>query len=249
VVLGVLGNPIAGHHFERRQRCAVALLAMGLAEESPYVVLGWSKHWTIVACLPQHFHTSMNVTTEQLFDNARSHNRFAAEPVPDETLRRLYELMKWGPTSSNCCPVRIVFVRSPEAKEKLVACMNPSNVDKTRSAPVVAVIGMDMTFYDQLPKLFPHADARSWFAGKPELITATALRNSSLQGGYFIIAARALGIDCGPMGGFDAAKMDAAFFGGTTVQSSFVCALGRGQPQALHPRGPRLAFDEACRLA
>ena len=191
----------------------------------------------------------MNVTTEQLFTDARSHNRFTEVAVTDETLRRLYELMKWGPTTANSCPARIVFVRSAESKAMLISCMSPGNVEKTRSAPVLAVFGMDMAFYEQLPKLYPATDARSWFAGKPDLIAATALRNSSLQGGYFIMAARALGLDCGPMGGFDAAKVDAAFFAGTTVKSSFVCALGRGQPQALYPRGPRLAFDEACRLA
>ena len=191
----------------------------------------------------------MNITTEQLFAAARSHNRFSDEAVPDTTLQQIYELMKWGPTSANCCPARIVFVRSPEAKEQLVACMSAGNVDKTRSASVVAVIGMDLAFYEQLPRLFPATDARSWFVGKPDLVAATALRNSSLQGGYFIMAARALGLDCGPMSGFDAAKVDAAFFAATTVKSNFVCALGRGQPEALYPRGPRLGFDEACRLA
>lgn len=192
----------------------------------------------------------MNITTETLFTQARSHNRFTEEPVPDETLRAIYELMKWGPTTTNSCPARIVFVRSAEAKEKLVACMSPSNVEKTRSAPVVAIIGMDLDFFEKLPKLSPHNNARSWFAGKPDdFLTTQALRNSSLQGGYFILAARALGLDCGPMGGFDAAKMDAAFFAGTRVRSSFVVALGRGKPEALYPRGARLDFDEACTLA
>jgi 3-hydroxypropanoate dehydrogenase len=192
----------------------------------------------------------MTFTAEQLFTEARSHNRFTDEAVPDATLRALYDLMKWGPTTTNSCPARIVFVRSAEAKEKLVACMNPGNVEKTRSAPVVAVIGMDLAFYEQLPKLSPANNAKSWFVGKPdEFLRATALRNSSLQGGYFILAARALGLDCGPMGGFDAAKMDATFFAGTTVTSSFVVALGRGKPEALYPRAPRLDFDEACRLA
>jgi 3-hydroxypropanoate dehydrogenase len=190
----------------------------------------------------------MNITTEQLFDHARSHNGFHAEPVPEEKLRQLYDLMKWGPTSANCSPARIVFVQSPEAKEKLLACMNPGNVAKTRSAPVTAVIGMDMAFYDKLPQLFPHTDARSWFAGKPELIADTAFRNGSLQGGYFIIAARAVGLDCGPMSGFDAAKMDAAFWAGTTVKTNFVCTLGRGDPSKLFGRSPRLGFEEACRI-
>lgn len=191
----------------------------------------------------------MNVTTEQLFTEARSHNRFVDEPVPDVTLRAIYELMKWGPTTTNSTPARIVFVRSPEAKEKLLACMSPGNVEKTRSAPVVAILGMDLAFYEKLPRLSPANNARSWFVGKPdEFLHTTALRNSSLQGGYFILAARALGLDCGPMGGFDAAKVDAAFFAGTAVRSNFVVALGRGKPEALYPRGPRLDFDEACSL-
>jgi 3-hydroxypropanoate dehydrogenase len=190
----------------------------------------------------------MNVTTEQLFDHARSHNGFFDEPVPEQKLRQLYELMKWGPTSANCSPARIVFVQSPEAKERLLACMDAGNVAKTRSAPVTAIIGMDMAFYDKLPQLFPHTDARSWFAGKPEKIADTAFRNSSLQGGYFIIAARAIGLDCGPMSGFDAAKMDAAFWAGTRVKTNFVCTLGRGDPSKLFGRSPRLSFDEACRI-
>lgn len=190
----------------------------------------------------------MNVTTEQLFDHARSHNGFFDEPVPEQKLRQLYELMKWGPTSANCSPARIVFVQSPEAKERLLACMDAGNVAKTRSAPVTAIIGMDMAFYDKLPQLFPHTDARSWFAGKPEKIADTAFRNSSLQGGYFIIAARAIGLDCGPMSGFDAAKMDAAFWAGTRVKTNFVCTLGRGDPSKLFGRSPRLSFDEACRV-
>jgi 3-hydroxypropanoate dehydrogenase len=191
----------------------------------------------------------MNPSIDQLFTAARSHNRFTDEPVSDETLHQLYELMKWGPTSANCCPARIVFVRSAQARAKLLECVSAGNVEKTRSAPVVAVIGMDMAFYEQLPRLYPATDARSWFVGKPELIAATALRNSSLQGAYLMLAARTLGLDCGPMGGFDAAKMDAAFFAGTTVKSNFIVALGHGKPDALYPRGPRLAFDEACRLA
>ena len=192
----------------------------------------------------------MNVTTEQLFTDARSHNRFTDEPVSDATLHALYDLMKWGPTAANSCPARIVFVRSAEAKERLAACMNPGNVEKTRSAPVVAIVGMDLEFYEQLPKLYPATDARSWYAGKPaEMIRTNALRNGSLQGAYLIVAARALGLDCGPMGGFDAAKVDAAFFAGTPVTANFVVALGRGRPEALYPRGPRLSFDEACRIA
>ena len=190
----------------------------------------------------------MDITTQQLFDGARSHNGFLAGTIDDATLKRLYDLMKWGPTSANCSPARIAFVRSPAAKERLLACMNAGNVEKTRSAPVTAVIGMDMAFHEQLPRLFPHTDAKSWFEGKAALIEATAFRNSSLQGGYFIIAARALGLDCGPMSGFDAAKMDAAFWAGTKVRTNFVCALGHGDASKLFGRNPRLPFDGACRI-
>ncbi len=192
----------------------------------------------------------MPLTTDQLFSAARSHNRFTDEAVPDATLHALYGLMKWGPTTTNSCPARIVFVRTPEGKERLLPCMSPGNVDKTRSAPVAAIIGMDLAFYELLPRLSPTNDARSWFVGKPdEFIRTVALRNSSLQGAYFMLAARSLGLDCGPMGGFDAAKVDAAFFAGTTVTANFIVALGHGKAEALYPRGPRLGFDEACTLA
>jgi nitroreductase len=186
---------------------------------------------------------------DQLFRAARTHNAWLPKPVSDATLRALYDLMKWGPTSANCCPLRIVFVRSREAKERLVACMNPGNADKTRRAPVTAVLGMDMEFYEKLPVLFPHADARSWFAGKAAAIESTAFRNSSLQGGYFILAARALGLDCGPMSGFDAAKVNATFFADGRVKVNFVCNLGHGDPAGLFARSPRLAFDDACVIA
>jgi 3-hydroxypropanoate dehydrogenase len=191
----------------------------------------------------------MNVTTEQLFTDARTQNGYLADPVPDATLRALYDLLKWGPTSANSSPARFVFVRGAQAKERLVECMNPGNVQKVREAPVTVIIGMDMAFYDKLGQLFPHTDARPWFAGKPELIESTAFRNSSLQGAYLILAARALGLDCGPMSGFDGPKMDEAFWAGTAVRTNFVCTLGRGNPAKLMPRSPRLAFDEACRLA
>ena len=190
----------------------------------------------------------MNITTEQLFDNARTHNGFTAEPVPEATLRRLYDMMKWGPTSANCSPARIVFVTTPEAKEKLLAGMSPGNLDKTRAAPVTAIIGMDMAFFEKLPQLFPHADAKAWFVGNQPKIDATAFRNSSLQGAYFIIAARALGLDCGPMSGFDAAKVDAAFWAGTTVKTNFIVNLGHGDPAKLFGRSPRLGFEEACQI-
>ena len=191
----------------------------------------------------------MNITTEQLFDTARTHNDFTAEPVPEATLRQLYDMMKWGPTSANCSPARIVFVTTPEAKEKLLAGMSPGNLEKTRAAPVTAIIGMDMAFFEKLPQLFPHADAKAWFVGNQPMIDATAFRNSSLQGAYFIIAARALGLDCGPMSGFDAAKIDAAFWAGTTVKTNFIVNLGRGDASKLFGRSPRLTFEEACQMA
>ncbi|HWP18040.1 MAG TPA: malonic semialdehyde reductase [Burkholderiaceae bacterium] len=191
----------------------------------------------------------MQITTEQLFDDARTHNGWLDKPVPDELLRRLYDLMKWGPTSANCSPARIIFVKSPEAKAKLVPCMSEGNRAKTAAAPVTAILGMDMQFYEQLPKLFPHnQEARSWFKGQPEVIQATAMRNSSLQGGYFIMAARALGLDCGPMSGFDAPRVDAEFWLGTPVKTNFICNLGYGDASKLFPRSPRLAFEEACRI-
>lgn len=185
---------------------------------------------------------------DTLFRAARTHNGWSDTPVADETLKQIYELMKWGPTSANCSPARIVFVKTPEQKEKLLACMNPGNHEKTRGAPVTAVIGMDLEFYEKLDRLFPHTDARSWFAGDPANIETTAFRNSSLQGGYFIMAARALGLDCAPMSGFNADKMNDTFFAGTPVRANFVCSLGYGNPAALHARGPRLDFDEACRI-
>ena len=191
---------------------------------------------------------AMNVDTEQLFGRARTHNGFTTEPVSDLELHRIYDLMKWAPTSANCSPARILFVRSAAAKERLLACVSPGNVEKTRAAPVTAIIGTDLAFYEKLPFLFPHADAKSWFVGKKEFSDTTAFRNSSLQGGYFIIAARAVGLDCGPMSGFDAARLDEEFWAGTSVRTNFICNLGRGDPAKLFARSPRLPFDEACRI-
>jgi 3-hydroxypropanoate dehydrogenase len=190
----------------------------------------------------------MNVTTEQLFTEARTQNAYLPTPVPDSLLQQLYDLLKWGPTSANCSPARFAFVRSDAGRAKLAACMAPGNAPKVMSAPVTAIIGMDMAFFDQLPQLFPHNDARAWFVGKPDLIQATAMRNSSLQGAYLIMAARALGLGCGPMSGFDAARVDAEFFAGTTVRSNFVCTLGHGDASKVHARSPRLAFEQACQL-
>jgi nitroreductase len=183
-----------------------------------------------------------------IFTDARTYSHWLDKPVTDEQLYRIYDLMKFGPTSSNSCPARIVFVRSPKEKERLVACMAAGNMEKTRKAPVTAIIGMDMEFYEKLPKLFPHADARSWFAGKPDAINSNALRNSSLQGAYLMIAARSIGLDCGPMGGFDAEKINEAFFQGTSIRVNFVCNLGYGDASRLHERLPRLLFDEACAI-
>lgn len=191
----------------------------------------------------------MPIDLNQLFLEARTASAYLDQPVPDSTLRALYDLLKWGPTSANCGPARFVFARSAEARERLAGCVDAGNQAKVRQAPVTAIIGMDMAFYEQLPTLFPHTDARAWFAGKADLIEATAFRNSSLQGGYLILAARALGLDCGPMSGFDAAKVDAAFWSGTTVRTNFICAIGHADPARQHPRNPRLDFDAACRLA
>jgi 3-hydroxypropanoate dehydrogenase len=183
-----------------------------------------------------------------LFRQARSHNAWQEKPVSDDLLKQLYDLLKMGPTSANACPGRFVFIKSPEAKQKLKACLDEGNVKKSMTAPVVAIIGMDLEFYEQLPKLFPHTDARAWFVGKVDKIQETAFRNSSLQGAYLMLAARSLGLDCGPMSGFDSAKLDAAFFPDGKVKSNFICALGYGDPAGLYPRGPRLDFDEAAEI-
>jgi 3-hydroxypropanoate dehydrogenase len=190
----------------------------------------------------------MSLTTAQLFTEARTQNGYLDQPVPDAQLRALYDLLKFGPTAANSCPARFVFVRSPEAKARLLECVSPGNVAKIQQAPVTVIVGMDLAFHDKLPQLFPHVDARAWFAGKDALIQESAFRNSSLQGGYMIIAARALGLDCGPMSGFDKAKLDAAFFAGTAVKSNFICTLGRGDPSKVFERNPRLSFEEACSL-
>jgi 3-hydroxypropanoate dehydrogenase len=184
----------------------------------------------------------------QLFTAARTQNGYLPTPVSDDTLRQLYDLLKFGPTAANSSPARFQFVRSDEGKQKLLACVSAGNVAKITQAPVTVLIGMDLEFHEKLPQLFPHADARSWFAGKPQAIQDSAFRNSSLQGGYLILAARALGLDCGPMSGFDAAKMDAAFWAGTAVKTNFICTLGQGDPAKVLGRLPRLDFDTACQL-
>ncbi len=183
-----------------------------------------------------------------IFRKARTHISWLDKPVSDDQLRQLYDLMKWGPTSANCSPARVLFLRTREAKERLRPALSPNNVDKTMAAPVTAIVAYDLEFYEHLPRLFPNnLDARGWFANSPELARITAFRNGSLQGGYFIIAARSLGLDCGPMSGFDNAKVDAEFFA-STVKSNFLCNLGYGEHAKLFPRNPRLEFDEACKL-
>jgi 3-hydroxypropanoate dehydrogenase len=192
----------------------------------------------------------MQVTTEQLFTDARTARAYLPGEVPDDTLRALYDLVKWGPTSGNCTPLRIVFARTAEARERLARCMDPgSNAAKVRQAPVAAVLGADLAFPETLPRLFLRTDARAWYAGEPAKTTQAALRNAHIQVGYFILAARALGLDAGPIGGFDAGAVDAAFWPASPKRSIVVCTLGRGDPARLHPRDPRLPFDEACRLA
>jgi 3-hydroxypropanoate dehydrogenase len=198
-----------------------------------------------------------------LFREARTHGAWLPKQVGDDTLRQLYDLMKWGPTSANGCPARILFLRTPEAKRRLLPALAPGNVEKTMAAPVTAIIGYDARFYEHLPKLFPHADARSWFVNTPELAEVTARRNSSLQGAYLIIAARALGLDCGPMSGFNQARVDHEFFPAgpaapdefheeyfpdSHIKTNFICNLGYGDASKLFVRSPRLAFDEACKL-
>ena len=190
-----------------------------------------------------------NEGQDLIFRNARSHSYWLDQPVDDALLRQVYELTKMGPTSANMCPLRIMFVKSREAKERLKPALDAGNVRKTMTAPVTAILGMDVHFYEKLPELFPHADARAWFKDLPEqVLESIALRNSSLQGAYFMLAARSLGLDCGPMSGFNNAKVDAEFFAGTTVKSNFLCALGYGDASKLHPRSPRLTFEEACQV-
>lgn len=181
---------------------------------------------------------------DQLFRTARTYNGYLDRPVATEQLHAIWELMKMGPTSANCLPARLVWCTSDAAKERLAGCALPSNADKIRSAPVSVVIGMDMEFYEALPELFPHADAKSWFTGNEAMIESTAFRNSSLQGGYFILAARALGLDTGPMSGFNPDAVNAAFFADAPkVKVNFISTLGYGDPATIFARSPRPGFD------
>lgn len=186
---------------------------------------------------------------DQLFIQARTYNAFAPEPIPETTLRHLHELMKWGPTSMNCQPARLVFVITREGKARLAPALSPSNLDKTLAAPATVIIATDNRFHEQLPTMFPAYDARPMFEGNAQLAASTAFRNGTLQGAYLILAARALGLDCGPMSGFDADTLNAAFFPDGRYQANFLCNLGIGEPASLHPRGPRLSFEEACQIA
>ena len=199
---------------------------------------------------------------DTLFRNARTHNGWLPKPISEDTLRELYDVAKWGPTSANGSPARFVFVRSKEAKERLRPALSPGNVEKTMAAPATVIVAYDLRFYEKMDKLFPHsASIKQAFAGNASLTEATAKRNSSLQGAYLIMAARALGLDCGPMSGFDNAKVDAEFFGPGAqdasacqehatgcVKSNFLINIGYGDPKSLFPRNPRLDFDEACRV-
>ena len=186
---------------------------------------------------------------DQLFREARTHNKWQDRPVPDAKLRELYDLMKFAPTSANASPGRFVFVRTPEGKAKLKPALSAGNLEKTMNAPVTVIVAHDLHLYDNLPKLFPHApDAKNWFTGSLSFAEQTAFRNGSLQGAYLILAARALGLDAGPMSGFDAAKVDEAFFQGTNWKTNFLINLGYGDPEGLFPRNPRLDFEEAARF-
>jgi 3-hydroxypropanoate dehydrogenase len=184
----------------------------------------------------------------QLFTAARTHNGWLDREVPDQLLELALDYAKWGPTSANCSPMRVVFVRSPEAKARLAPALSAGNHDKTIAAPATAIIAFDLNFPDKLPHLYPATDARSWFAGNDALIEETAFRNGTLQAGYFILALRAVGLDAGPMSGFDKAKVDAEFFAGTTLRSNFLINIGYGDAARLYPRGPRLAFEEMASI-
>lgn len=185
---------------------------------------------------------------DQLFRTARTQNAFQDRPVEDSQLRALYDLLKWAPTAANASPARFVFVKSADAKQKLAPALSEGNLAKTMAAPVTAIIGFDQDFHEKLPYLFPHADAKSWFDGPREGRHEAAFRNGTLQGAYLILAARALGLDAGPMSGFDAAKVDEAFFAGTAIKTNFLVNLGYGDPSGVFPRLPRLSFDEAARI-
>ena len=184
-----------------------------------------------------------------LFNEARTHNAFVDKPVPEELLRRAVDLTKMAPTSANQSPFRVVFLRSKAAKQRLAPALMPGNLDKTLAAPVVAITGYDLKFFDHLPFLMPHVDAKSWFSGNPEFAARSAFQNGTLQVAYFLIALRAVGLDTGPMTGFDNAKVDAEFFAGTDVKSNVIINVGYGDYEKLFPRSPRFAFDQIAKFA
>lgn len=189
-----------------------------------------------------------NESKDIIFNSARTFHGWQDKPVEDALLKELYELMKFGPTSMNSCPARIIFVKSTEAKERLKPCLAPFNVEKTMAAPVTAIVAYDLKFYEKMKALWPHSDAEAYFKGNMDLIQESGLRNSSLQGAYLIIAARSLGLDCGPMSGFDAAKLNEEFFPDGSVSVNFLCNLGFGDLSTLYPRGPRLEFDDVAKI-
>jgi 3-hydroxypropanoate dehydrogenase len=185
---------------------------------------------------------------DQLFLTARTQNKWQAEDVTDAQLREIIDIMKMGPTSANCQPARFVFLRTKAAKERLKPFLSAANQEKTMAAPVTAIIATDFAFFEHLPRTFPHTDAKSWFVGKPEVINHTAIRNGTLQGAYFMIAARAIGIDVGAMSGYDAAGVDKEFFDGSTVKSNFICNLGHGDPSGVMDRSPRFDFEDIAKI-
>lgn len=190
-----------------------------------------------------------NESLKQLFLEARTFNHWLPNDVSDEQLNEIYELMKWGPTSANLCPARLVFIKSDVEKQKLISCLMPLNIEKVKAAPATVIIAQDKTFYEQIEKLYPQGTGfRELFESNASFAESTAFRNSSLQGAYFILAARALGFDCGPMSGFDNQKLDETFFSGSSWQSNFICNLGYGDRTKLYPRLPRLSFEEACQI-
>lgn len=189
-----------------------------------------------------------DTSLDTLFRTARTHYRWLDQPVSDDELRAVYDLMKMPPTSANCSPARVLFLRTPAAKERLRPALSAGNVDKAMAAPVIAIVATDPAFYERLPFLYPQADARSWFAGNDDLASITASRNATLQGAYLILAARAAGLDCGPMSGFDNDRVDTEFLATDGWKSNFLLCLGHGDPADNPPRSPRLSFDEACRL-
>jgi 3-hydroxypropanoate dehydrogenase len=193
-------------------------------------------------------HAVSDDALDQLFRAARTQNKWQEKPVSPTLLHALYDLMRMAPTSANCSPARLVFITSNAGRERIKPFIAPGNLPKVLTAPVTVIIGHDLEFYEKLPALFPHADARSWFVGNDKLIQTTAFRNGTLQGAYMMMAARAVGLDCGPMSGFDNDGVDKEFFANSSVKSNFICALGYGDPSGVFPRSPRLSFDEACQV-